>query len=140
MGRRNSSARVYPMRTCGGRSCAPTARSSTSTSEAEISFLNSSSVESAMRRHSTSLLGALALGFAVVPLACQSAKDDPEQPPTGEEHRISYNNLQRLALAIHNYEAHNEKFPCNVKSADGKTLLSWRVLILPHIEPEHFEI
>ncbi|MBX9625368.1 MAG: DUF1559 domain-containing protein, partial [Gemmataceae bacterium] len=48
----------------------------------------------------------------------------------------SQNNLKQIALAIHNYESANGKLPEDIKDADGKPLLSWRVAILPYIEQE----
>ena len=47
----------------------------------------------------------------------------------GEEHK---NNLKQIALAFHNYHDANKKFPPAASTdKDGKTLLSWRVHLLP---------
>jgi len=47
----------------------------------------------------------------------------------------SSNNLKVIALAVHNYGTVNKTFPPAYKAnANGKPLLSWRVLILPYIE------
>ena len=48
----------------------------------------------------------------------------------------SANNLKQIGLAIHNYHDVHNKFPEDIKDADGKPLLSWRVAILPYIEQE----
>jgi prepilin-type processing-associated H-X9-DG protein len=45
------------------------------------------------------------------------------------------NNLKQISLAIHNFESANGKFPPAAKcDANGKPLLSWRVLILPYMD------
>src|SRR5262245_13361439 len=42
-----------------------------------------------------------------------------------------------MAVAIHNYhDAHGTLPPAALRGADGKPLLSWRVLILPYIEQD----
>jgi prepilin-type processing-associated H-X9-DG protein len=47
------------------------------------------------------------------------------------------NNLKQIALAMFNYESANGQFPPAAGyGADGKPLLSWRVLILPYLEEE----
>jgi prepilin-type processing-associated H-X9-DG protein len=47
----------------------------------------------------------------------------------------STNNLKQIVLAMHNYLAsNNDKFPDDIRDADGKALLSWRVAILPYLE------
>ncbi len=45
------------------------------------------------------------------------------------------NNLKQLALAAHNYhDTHNTFPPQALRDANGKKLLSWRVLLLPYLE------
>jgi prepilin-type processing-associated H-X9-DG protein len=45
------------------------------------------------------------------------------------------NNLKQIALAMHNYESANNCFPpAATYDANGKPLLSWRVLLLPYLE------
>ncbi|BBO35288.1 DUF1559 domain-containing protein [Lacipirellula parvula] len=45
------------------------------------------------------------------------------------------NNMKQIVLGMYNYESAKAAFPTDVKlDADGKPLLSWRVLILPYIE------
>lgn len=46
------------------------------------------------------------------------------------------NNLKQISLGFHNYESANGTFPINIYNKDGKSLLSWRVHILPFIEHE----
>jgi hypothetical protein len=48
---------------------------------------------------------------------------------------ISMNNLKQIMLALHNYHADHKKFVSRVtKSPEGKSLLSWRVAILPDLD------
>jgi len=47
------------------------------------------------------------------------------------------NNLKRIALAMYNYDSEHGNFPpAAAYGADGKPLLSWRVLILPYLEED----
>jgi hypothetical protein len=49
--------------------------------------------------------------------------------------RHSANRLKQIALALHNYYDQNQSFPAQAKfDAQGKPLLSWRVLILPMLD------
>ena len=49
----------------------------------------------------------------------------------------SINNLKQIVLAWHNHvNAYRGKFPDDIKSKDGKPLLSWRVAVLPFIEQD----
>ncbi len=48
----------------------------------------------------------------------------------------STNNLKQIGLALHNFHAANGHFPADIRSKDGKPLLSWRVQILPFIEQQ----
>jgi hypothetical protein len=49
----------------------------------------------------------------------------------------SINNLKQMALAMHAYHDTHKHFPPAASSgADGKPLLSWRVLLLPHLDQE----
>jgi hypothetical protein len=49
------------------------------------------------------------------------------------------NNLKQMSFAMHTYaEAHDGRLPPAVlRDAQGKPLLSWRVLILPYLEQGH---
>jgi prepilin-type processing-associated H-X9-DG protein len=44
------------------------------------------------------------------------------------------NNLKQIELAMLNFESANGHLPGDIRDADGKPLLSWRVAILPFIE------
>ena len=47
------------------------------------------------------------------------------------------NNLKQIGLAMHNYASANGAFPpAAIYDANGKPLLSWRVLILPYLEQD----
>jgi prepilin-type processing-associated H-X9-DG protein len=46
----------------------------------------------------------------------------------------SVNNLKQIGLAMHNFLSSNGQFPADIRSKDGKPLLSWRVQILPFID------
>jgi RNA polymerase sigma factor (sigma-70 family) len=57
----------------------------------------------------------------------------PAKPPQPNRAR-SAANLQKLALAMHAYvEVHGRFPPAALTARDGKPLLSWRVLLLPHL-------
>src|SRR5262249_59136399 len=45
----------------------------------------------------------------------------------------SVNNLKQIGLAIANFESANGRFPADVRSPDGKPLLSGRVRLLPSL-------
>ena len=48
------------------------------------------------------------------------------------------NNLQQVALAMHNFYDVHKHFPAAAScSPDGKPLLSWRVYLLPFVEQKH---
>jgi hypothetical protein len=49
----------------------------------------------------------------------------------------SSNNLKQIALAWHNYHDVHKAFPADIKSKDGKPLLSWRVAILPFVAQDN---
>jgi hypothetical protein len=55
---------------------------------------------------------------------------------TAQGRAQSSNNLKQIALAWHNYHDVNKAFPEDIKSKDGKPLLSWRVAILPYLEQD----
>jgi prepilin-type processing-associated H-X9-DG protein len=48
----------------------------------------------------------------------------------------SVNNLKQIGLALHNFHSTHGQFPADVRSRDGKPLLSWRVQILPFLEQQ----
>jgi hypothetical protein len=62
------------------------------------------------------------------------ARDDKDED-NAEAIEKSQNNLKQIGLAMHNYADANGRLPpAATHDADGKALLSWRVLILPYIE------
>jgi hypothetical protein len=62
------------------------------------------------------------------------AKDDEDN---AEDRKKSQNNLKQMALAMHNYhDAYGRFPPAANRGADDKSLLSWRVMILPYIEQD----
>jgi hypothetical protein len=48
----------------------------------------------------------------------------------------SVNNLKQIGLAIHNFQSSNNRLPADIRDADGKPLLSWRVQLLPFLEQQ----
>jgi hypothetical protein len=51
------------------------------------------------------------------------------------ENTVVKNHLKQLALAMHNYHDVYKRFPpAAIRDAEGRTLLSWRVALLPFIE------
>jgi hypothetical protein len=67
----------------------------------------------------------------------KKAKDEPLGPITDEQLHESENNLKQIALAWHNFESVYGHFPSNAQDRKGKSLLSWRVQILPYIEQDN---
>lgn len=59
----------------------------------------------------------------------------PEGPPA--ERLRSANNLKQILLALHNYHDVYGHMPHDIRDKDGKSLLSWRVQILPYIEQDN---
>ncbi len=82
----------------------------------------------------TTIAAPPASSAAAVPAGEPEAKD---RIADAKQRAHSQNNLKQIVLAIHNYESANGNLPGNVTDADGKLLLSWRVLILPYIEQEN---
>jgi hypothetical protein len=70
----------------------------------------------------------LELGTAVPELAKLLKKVQPAA------RNVSMNNLKQITLAIHNYADAFGRFPTDIKSKEGKLLLSWRVALLPFVE------
>ena len=56
--------------------------------------------------------------------------------PTSAQRIQAMNNLKMIALAMHNYHDTYNGLPGNVKDAEGKPLLSWRVQLLPYLEEQ----
>jgi hypothetical protein len=53
------------------------------------------------------------------------------------ERRYAANNLKEIGLAIRNYEEVHGELPNNSYAHDGKSLLSWRVHLLPYMEHDN---
>jgi hypothetical protein len=83
------------------------------------------------------LLAGLAAGLAVAaPPPKETKGEEKLPPPTAEQWRQAQQNMSHIGLAVHNYHDVNGKMPNNVANADGKHLLSWRVLLLPYLEED----
>jgi beta-lactamase regulating signal transducer with metallopeptidase domain len=58
-----------------------------------------------------------------------------------EQRAGTQNNLKNLALAILNFESAHKSFPAHANlDAEGKPLLSWRVMILPYLGDEEAKL
>lgn len=82
---------------------------------------------------------ALALPLLAVGLAFAAPvpKLDAEPgPATKQQLRTARQRMYDLILAMHNYHDTHNSFPANVTDGKGNTLLSWRVLLLPHMGQE----
>jgi hypothetical protein len=88
------------------------------------------------------LIPGSALTCTAIALIALSGRGDPPPQPRGdqpgpvtaEQLRKSAGNLERIAIAIHNYHDARGALPTNQLSGDRKPLLSWRVQILAFIE------
>ena len=49
---------------------------------------------------------------------------------------LSQRNLKQISLAFYNFHTATLSMPANLATADGKPLLSWRVVILPYLGEE----
>src|SRR5262245_4741316 len=63
-----------------------------------------------------------------------------ERPAYGEDSQapridlgLSQHNLKRIGIAFHSFHDANLSFPIDLATAEGKPLLSWRVVILPYL-------
>lgn len=81
--------------------------------------------------------------FAILTLRRVSKNTDPKQDPDREKTKAtadrmkSANNLKQIAIAMHTYHVDKNALPAAaVYDANGKPLLSWRVMILPYIEQQ----
>jgi hypothetical protein len=93
-------------------------------------FVNKSRTES--KRHSLADYSLCLVGLTFVGYLCWSHVEEVRYCCD----RIDdANNLHALAIAMHDFEKeHGHLPPAAIFSADGKPLLSWRVLLLPHLE------
>jgi uncharacterized protein (TIGR03067 family) len=68
----------------------------------------------------------------------------PPKKPTEDlpgELAVGKNKMQQLGIALFKYEeAYGRLPPAAVYGKDGKALLSWRVLLLPHFGPEYGDL
>jgi hypothetical protein len=83
------------------------------------------------------LLAAAAVALLALPSRGRPAPDPAPAAPgpiTADQLKASAKNLERIALAIHNYHDTHGTLPTNQLSKDKKPLLSWRVQILEFIE------
>ncbi len=78
---------------------------------------------------SVNVASAVPVAAALLLPAVQSAR-------TAARRNQSTNNLKQIGLALHNYLSANGHFPADVRSKDGKPLLSWRVQILPFLDQQ----
>jgi hypothetical protein len=62
--------------------------------------------------------------------------DKPLPPATPAMFFQSTNNLKQIGLAMHNYHDVHNQFPSNTKDKDGKSILSWRVHLLPYMDED----
>jgi hypothetical protein len=75
---------------------------------------------------------AFAAGLSAAPVPVGAGK---LAPPTPAQLMQSQNNLKQIALAVINSsDTNNGRMPTDIRSKDGKPLLSWRVAILPFME------
>jgi RNA polymerase sigma factor (sigma-70 family) len=72
-----------------------------------------------------------------------TAGESPEDKPAAVDRSADYaqrqrslGNLKKIVLAMHNYESVNGQFPTDVTDRTGKTLLSWRVELLPYLDQD----
>ena len=80
------------------------------------------------------LLVALIACGSLAAFAAPVPKDAALLPPTEKQLEASVNNLKQIGIAIHSYNDAHQKMPADIVDGDGKILLSWRVLLLPHLE------
>lgn len=65
-------------------------------------------------------------------------KPDPaaERRADSSQRERSLKNLKQILLAIHQYHDVHGYLPADIRDKDGKSLLSWRVLLLPYLEQD----
>ena len=57
--------------------------------------------------------------------------------PTKQQFQLAQNNLKQIGIAFHSYcDDHDGALADDITDKDGRVLLSWRVLLLPHIGEE----
>jgi uncharacterized protein DUF1559 len=65
-----------------------------------------------------------------------SARQDELSPTPRIDVGLSRENLRRIGVAFHRFHDAARSLPIDLAAADGKPLLSWRVVILPHLGEE----
>ncbi len=74
-------------------------------------------------------------------LTKKSTEYTEQEISVAESQAATQNNLKDLMLGLLNYESANKQFPAQAKfDATGKPLLSWRVLLLPYLDPDHAKL
>jgi hypothetical protein len=90
-----------------------------------------------MRRLPPAILTATVVALLALPGRGRPAPDSAPAAPspiTADQLRASAKNLERVALAVHNYHDVHGTLPTNLLSKDSKPLLSWRVQVLEFME------
>jgi hypothetical protein len=91
----------------------------------------------ARRFFDLAVIVALVGGITAIIFFCRPLGEDPRVTYDKEGRYLPVWSLRDLALAMHAYhEKHGEFPPAALCDANGKPLLSWRVLILPYLEGE----
>jgi hypothetical protein len=80
------------------------------------------------------LMAAAAVLIAGLSMNPASGRDDPRAPRI--DFGLSRHNLKQIGIAFHNFHDAHLSFPIDLVAADGKPLLSWRVVILPLVGEE----
>lgn len=74
-------------------------------------------------------------GVADTPDEPRAAVATPaERTVTRSQRQRSFNHLKQIGLAFHNHHDATGRLPGDIRSKDGKPLLSWRVALLPYLE------
>jgi hypothetical protein len=63
----------------------------------------------------------------------KAKKDAKLADQASRNQKASTSNLRELGLAMHNYHAGMNRLPVDIKDRNGKSLLSWRVALLPYL-------
>lgn len=80
------------------------------------------------------------IGLLIPAVALTALVAVADEGPTKADYKQATGSLKRIGLAFHNYESAYGYFPGNVETKDGKPLLSWRVAILPYMEPDEAKL
>jgi prepilin-type processing-associated H-X9-DG protein len=80
------------------------------------------------------LASAMLLGGLAVAAPLQN--DEKPPPVTEKQIKASQENLKQIGIAFHAFYVANNALPVDIVDKTSKPLLSWRVLILPHVGEE----